>query len=59
MTSTTTSISSEFAAPVAAPSTRLVSLAVGRRIVNDDVIGRPHPDDPFRAGETIGWQLAT
>jgi hypothetical protein len=30
-----------------------VSLAVGRRIVNDDVIGRPHPDDPFRAGETV------
>ena len=32
---------------------RSVSLAVGRRIVNDDVIGRPHPDDPFRAGETV------
>ena len=32
---------------------RNVSLAVGRRIVNDDVIGRPHPDDPFRAGETV------
>ena len=32
---------------------RYVSLAVGRRIVNDDVIGRPHPDDPFRAGETV------
>jgi hypothetical protein len=32
---------------------RTISLAVGRRIVNDDVIGRPHPDNPFRAGETI------
>ncbi len=53
MTSTTTSISSEFAAPVAAPSTRLVSLAVGRRIVNDDVIGRPQAGDPFLAGETV------
>jgi len=52
MTLTTTSISSEFAAPVAAPSTRLVSLAVGRRIVNDDVIGRPQAGDPFLAGET-------
>jgi hypothetical protein len=52
MTSTTTSLSSEFAAPVAAPSTRLVSLAVGRRIVNDDVIGRPQAGDPFLAGET-------
>ena len=52
MTPTTTSISSEFAAPVAAPSTRLVSLAVGRRIVNDDVIGRPQAGDPFLAGET-------
>ena len=53
MTSTTTSLSSEFAAPVAAPSTRLVSLAVGRRIVNDDVIGRPQAGDPFLAGETV------
>ena len=53
MTPTTTSISSEFAAPVAAPSTRLVSLAVGRRIVNDDVIGRPQTGDPFLAGETV------
>ena len=53
MTLTTTSISSEFAAPVAAPSTRLVSLAVGRRIVNDDVIGRPQAGDPFLAGETV------
>jgi len=53
MTPTTTSISSEFAAPVAAPSTRLVSLAVGRRIVNDDVIGRPQAGDPFLAGETV------
>jgi len=52
MTPTTTSISSEFAAPVAAPSTRLVSLAVGRRIVNDDVIGHPQAGDPFLAGET-------
>jgi DUF2914 family protein len=53
MTLTTTSISSEFAAPVAAPSTRLVALAVGRRIVNDDVIGRPQAGDPFLAGETV------
>ena len=44
------------ASPKAAGKTaaaRYISLAVGRRIVNDDVIGRPHPDDPFRAGETI------
>jgi hypothetical protein len=53
MTPTTTSISSELAAPVTAPSTRLVSLAVGRRIVNDDVIGRPQAGDPFLAGETV------
>jgi hypothetical protein len=36
-----------------ASASRAISLAVGRRIVNDDVIGRPHPDDPFRAGETV------
>ena len=55
MTSTT-SIIPELTPPPPAPApatTRLVSLAVGRRIVNDDVIGRPHPDDPFRAGETV------
>ena len=45
-------IISQPAAPVAASSHRIVSLAVGRRIVNDDVIGRPQPDDPFLAGET-------
>ena len=55
MTSTT-SISSE---PIhtppapAAATTRLVSLAVGRRIVNDDVIGRAQAGDPFLAGETV------
>jgi len=38
--------------PVPAPAGRSISLAVGRRIVNDDVIGRPQPDDPFLAGET-------
>jgi len=41
------------AMPVAAPSNRVVSLAVGRRIVNDDVIGRPQAGDPFVAGETV------
>ena len=38
--------------PVPAPAGRSISLAVGRRIVNDDVIGRPQPDDPLLAGET-------
>ena len=37
---------------VPAPAGRSVSLAVGRRIVDDDVVGRPQPDDPFLAGET-------
>jgi DUF2914 family protein len=46
------SITSQPAAPVAASSHRAVSLAVGRRIVNDDVVGRPQADDPFLAGET-------
>src|SRR5262249_40283356 len=50
MTSTQ-SIISQTSAPVAAPSSRSVSLAVGRRIVNDDVIGRPQPDDPSLPGE--------
>jgi hypothetical protein len=49
---TTQSIASPSPSPVPAPSFRSVSLAVGRRIVNDDVIGRPQPNDPFLAGET-------
>jgi hypothetical protein len=49
---TTQSITSELASPIAAPPHRSVSLAVGRRIVNDDVIGRPQAGDPFLAGET-------
>src|SRR4029453_13167165 len=48
----TQSIASLSSSPVPAPSFRSVSLAVGRRIVNDDVIGRPQPNDPFLAGET-------
>jgi DUF2914 family protein len=52
MTSTTAT-ASEPAAPMAAPSSRSVSLAVGRRIVDDDVIGRPQTGDPFLAGETV------
>ena len=48
---TTQSIASPSPSPVPAPSFRSVSLAVGRRIVNDDVIGRPQPNDPFLAGE--------
>jgi len=51
MTSTTAT-ASEPAAPIAARSNRSVSLAVGRRIVDDDVIGRPQAGDPFLAGET-------
>jgi hypothetical protein len=50
---TTQSIAPELAPPMTAPLTRAVSLAVGRRIVNDDVIGRPQADDPFLAGETV------
>jgi hypothetical protein len=49
---TTQSIAPPSSSPVPAPSFRSVSLAVGRRIVNDDVIGRPQPNDPFLAGET-------
>ena len=52
MTSTTAT-ASEPAAPMAAPASRSVSLAVGRRIVDDDVIGRPQAGDPFLAGETV------
>ena len=52
MTSTQSIISSPARAGTTGAA-RYISLAVGRRIVNDDVIGRPHPDDPFRAGETI------
>jgi hypothetical protein len=51
MTSTTAT-ASEPAAPLAAGTSRSVSLAVGRRIVDDDVIGRPQAGDPFLAGET-------
>ena len=51
MTSTQ-SINSQPVPPIAVPAGRAVSLAVGRRIVNDDVIGRPQTDDPFLAGET-------
>jgi len=47
-----TTITSESSAPLTAPTTRAVSLSVGRRIVNDDVIGRPQAGDPFLAGET-------
>jgi hypothetical protein len=54
MTSTQSIASHQPGAPLAAPlATRSVSLAVGRRIVTDDVIGRPQPDDPFLAGETV------
>ncbi len=52
MTSTQSIIASPGRAEKASAA-RSISLAVGRRIVNDDVIGRPHPDDPFRAGETV------
>ena len=38
---------------MAVGSSRSVSLAVGRRIVDDDVIGRPQAGDPFLAGETV------
>ena len=48
----TTATASEPAAPMPAGSSRSVSLAVGRRIVDDDVIGRPQAGDPFLAGET-------
>jgi hypothetical protein len=53
MTSTTQSIIPQSAPPVPAPTGRSVSLAVGRRIVNDDVIGRPQAGDPLLAGETV------
>ena len=49
----TTSILPELLPPPAPTTTRLVSLAVGRRIVNDDVIGRPQAGDPLLAGETV------
>ena len=55
MTSTT-SITSEPAPRLRRPRPpppAPVSLAVGRRIVNDDVIGRPQAGDPFLAGETV------
>jgi hypothetical protein len=49
----TTSTSPQSPSPVPPrATTRSVSLAVGRRIVNDDVIGRPQTGDPFIAGET-------
>ena len=51
---TSTSITPEPTHSHSAPATtRLVSLAVGRRIVNDDVIGRAQAGDPFLAGETV------
>jgi hypothetical protein len=51
---TSTSITPEPKHSHSAPATtRLVSLAVGRRIVNDDVIGRAQAGDPFLAGETV------
>ena len=53
MTHTQSIISSSNRPAAKADAGRSISLAVGRRIVNDDVIGRPHPDDPFRAGETV------
>jgi len=49
----TQSIASQPPPPAAVSSHRSVSLAVGRRIVNDDVIGRPQAGDPFLAGETV------
>ncbi len=51
MTTSTQSIISDPHPPIAAPPRRAISLAIGRRIVNDDVIGRPQRDDPFLAGE--------
>ena len=45
-------LTAPLAAPVPEAIGRSVSVAVGRRIVNDDVVGRPQPDDPFLAGET-------
>ena len=53
MTTTQSIISSQSVPPVATPPGRSISVAVGRRIVNDDVIGRPQADDPFLAGETV------
>jgi hypothetical protein len=53
MTSTTSITPEPTHNPSAPATTRLVSLAVGRRIVNDDVIGRPQAGDPFLAGETV------
>jgi hypothetical protein len=32
---------------------RGVTLAIGRRIVNHEVVGRESPDQPFTAGETV------
>jgi hypothetical protein len=34
-------------------STRGAKLAIGRRIVNRDVVGRESPGSPFRAGDTV------
>jgi hypothetical protein len=34
-------------------STRGAKLAVGRRIVNREVVGRESPESPFRAGDTV------
>ena len=34
-------------------SARNATLAIGRRIVNREVVGRESPENPFRAGDTI------
>jgi hypothetical protein len=34
-------------------STRDAKLAIGRRIVNREVVGRESPESPFRAGDTV------
>jgi hypothetical protein len=34
-------------------SSRGATLAIGRRIVNREVVGRESPDSPFRHGETV------
>ena len=34
-------------------STRGAKLAIGRRIVNREVVGRESPESPFRAGDTV------
>lgn len=34
-------------------STKNATLAIGRRIVNREVVGRESPESPFRAGDTL------